>query len=113
MIYKSFLSALVLLFIYSVSADAATSALFHIRGGKTSAVDEAKAEDATDYNFHLDYGCTDKVRIAGSMFGFIRTGSLSKLPQSDSFIQWLQKHLESGSVPLDGRLKPCYVRLLF
>lgn len=96
----------------SCVGNAETSALLSIRGGKSSAADEAKAAEAVDYydQFHLDYGCTDNVRIAGSMRGFIRTGSLSKLPQSDSFIQWLQKHLESGPEPLDGRLKPYYVR---
>eukprot|EP01031_Cornospumella_fuschlensis_P033012 gene33012-39932_t len=91
-------------------ADSGVASLLLIRGGKSSAVDETKAE-AVDYydQFHLDYGCNDNVRIAGSMRGFIRTGSLSKLPQSDAFIQWLQRHLESGPEPFDGRVKPCHV----
>eukprot|EP01031_Cornospumella_fuschlensis_P031684 gene31684-38292_t len=92
-------------------ADSGVTSLLRIRGGKSSAVDEAKAAEAVDYydQFHLDYGCNDNVRIAGSMRGFIRTGSLSKLPQSDAFIQWLQRHLESGPEPFDGRVKPCHV----
>lgn len=56
--------------------------------------------------FELDYGSDDKVRIAGATRGFLKSGKLSGIPESDAFLKWLNNHLESGPEPLEPRVKP-------
>lgn len=58
--------------------------------------------------FNLDYGCDDKKRSAGFMRGFLKTGSLQSIPESDVFFKWLNKHLEEPEA-MNGRVKPFYV----
>ncbi len=59
--------------------------------------------------FELDYGCNDTLRNAGSLRGFIKTGKIKALPESDDFLKWLNNHLEAGPQPITGRIKPFYV----
>jgi hypothetical protein len=83
--------------------------LLQIRGGTVPQADEA----GSDYyeQFELDYGSADKRRVAGATRGFIKSGKLEGLPESDPFKQWLNQHLEKGAEPISGRLKPFYVRI--
>lgn len=80
--------------------------VLQLRGGL---VPQAK-EGNVDYyeQFHLDYGTRDNKRIAGALRGFITTGKLASLPESDPFFKWLNAHLEKGPEPISGRLKPFY-----
>jgi hypothetical protein len=72
-------------------------------------VPQAKGEGSDYYEqFHLDYGTKDNKRFAGSMRGFITSGKLSGLPETDPFFKWLNEHLEKGPEPVSGRLKPFY-----
>lgn len=82
---------------------------FEIRGGLVPQADEAGG----DYyeQFELDYGTADKRRVAGATRGFIRSGKLAGLPESDPFKKWLNQHLEKGAEPIAGRVKPFYVSL--
>eukprot|EP01033_Poteriospumella_lacustris_P020378 gene20378-14919_t len=68
-----------------------------LRGG---AVDD-------DYysQFEIDYGVEDNRRIAGALRGFIKSGALASLPQSDAFLKWVQTYMEEGPKPTKGRLK--------
>lgn len=77
-----------------------------LRGGL---VPQAK-ETGGDYyeQFHLDYGTRDSKRIAGALRGFITSGKLSSLPESDPFFKWLNAHLEKGPESVSGRVKPYY-----
>lgn len=77
-----------------------------LRGGL---VPQAK-ETGGDYyeQFHLDYGTRDRKRIAGALRGFITSGKLSSLPESDPFFKWLNAHLEKGPESVSGRVKPFY-----
>lgn len=83
--------------------------ILNIRGG----VIPAASEIGGDYyeQFHLDYGKEDKVRIAGALRGFIRSGNIAGLSSKDPFLKWLHQHLESGpeASSSGGRLKPFYV----
>ena len=71
-------------------------------------------EAGGDYyeQFELDYGGADKKRVAGATRGFIRSGKLAGLPESDPFKKWLNQHLEKGAEPVSGRIKPFYVRVI-
>jgi hypothetical protein len=82
---------------------------FEIRGGLVPQADEAGG----DYyeQFELDYGSADKRRVAGATRGFIRSGKLAGLPESDPFKKWLNQHLEKGAEPISGRVKPFYVSI--
>jgi hypothetical protein len=79
-----------------------------IRGGLVP-----QATDDLEYfeQFRLDYGNDDKTRAAGSLKGFIKTGNLASLSESDPFLKWINEHLEKGPEPIIGRLKPFYVRI--
>ena len=85
--------------------------LFQIRGGLVPQADEAGG----DYyeQFELDYGTADKKRVAGATRGFIRSGKLAGLPESDPFKKWLNQHLEKGAEPVSGRIKPFYVSFVY
>ena len=84
------------------------SPVLDLRGGLVPQADEAGG----DYyeQFELDYGGVDKKRVAGATRGFIRSGKLAGLPESDPFKKWLNQHLEKGAEPVSGRVKPFYVR---
>jgi len=101
-----------LLIIESVYAIAGMFKFF----GRASPVSPSSSD--TDDNgyyerFPLDYGCDDNIRIAGSMKGFIRTGRLSGLHESDPFFKWLNEKLEKGPEVPSNRVKPYYVSLQF
>ena len=83
--------------------------LTDLRGGLVPQASEAGG----DYyeQFQLDYGVNDKSRVAGSLRGFIKSGNIASLPESDLFFKWINKHLEAGPEPITGRLKPFYVSL--
>jgi hypothetical protein len=51
------------------------------------------------------------LRSAGSTRGIIKSGKLSELPETDSFLKWINEHLEKGPQPLSGRVKPFYVMM--
>jgi hypothetical protein len=89
------------------SASSASSAVLNIRGG----IVPQASENGGDYyeQFQLDYGSADKKRLAGSLRGFIRSGVVASMPESDPFFKWLNEHLEKGPEPISGRLKPFYV----
>ena len=76
-----------------------------------SMVSDSAGDDYYE-RYSLDYGCDDNSRIAGSMKGFIRTGRLSGLPESDPFFKWLNDKLEKGSEAPAVRVKPYYVRCM-
>jgi len=77
-----------------------------------SPVSSDGVDDGYYERFPLDYGCEDNIRIAGSMKGFIRTGRLSGLHESDPFFKWLNEKLENGPEVPSTRVKPYYVSLL-
>jgi hypothetical protein len=79
---------------------------FNIRGGLVPSPPEDGSGVDFYEQFELDYGRVDSERHAGSMRGFLKTGALSSLPESDPFVKWLNKHLETGAKPLKGRVKP-------
>lgn len=91
----------------SARPDGLSSSFLQIRGGLVPQADEAGG----DYyeQFELDYGTADKKRVAGATRGFIRSGKLASLPESDPFKKWLNQHLEKGAEPVSGRIKPFYV----
>jgi hypothetical protein len=60
--------------------------------------------------FDLDYGSDDKVRSAGSLRGFLKSGKIKSLPEKDPFLKWLNEHLERGPTAIAGRIKPFYVQ---
>ena len=95
--------------VLSATANCATlnGAFFELRGGLVPQADETGG----DYyeQFELDYGTKDNKRVAGATRGFIRSGKLAGLPESDPFKKWLNQHLEKGSEPISGRIKPFYV----
>ena len=80
----------------------------NIKGGLVDAPNEDSF--GLDYyeQFELDYGSRDKERNAGALRGFLKTGALSSLPESDPFKKWLNKHLEEGPKEVKGRIKPFY-----
>jgi len=81
-----------------------TNNLFHIRGGAAAPIVTGGGEYYDQ--FDLDYGKADNARIAGSMRGFLQTGKLTSLEEKDSFLKWLNNHLETGPEPLEARTKP-------
>jgi hypothetical protein len=91
----------------SVDASGIGSKVLQIRGGLVPQADEIGG----DYyeQFELDYGSADKSRVAGATRGFIRSGKLAGIPESDPFKKWLNQHLEKGAEPISGRIKPFYV----
>ena len=100
--------------IFSTPSDGTSSSIssaLQIRGGLVPQADEAGG----DYyeQFELDYGTADKKRVAGATRGFIRSGKLAGLPESDPFKKWLNQHLEKGAEPISGRVKPFYVSSTF
>lgn len=81
--------------------------ILHIHGGAVKLpVDEGEYYE----RFNIDYGVEDNRRMAGALRGFIKSGSLASLPQSDAFLQWLQTFTEEGSSNTKGRLKAYHVR---
>jgi hypothetical protein len=90
----------------SVSADNSFPRILSIRGGLIPPPPEDGSGIDFYENFELDYGRVDRERQAGSMRGFLKTGALSSLPESDPFKKWLNKHLETGAKPFKGRVKP-------
>lgn len=83
------------------------SNILQFRGGLVPQADENS--DLEYYNqFELDYGSNDKSRIAGSLRGFVSSGKLTGLEESDPFFKWLNSHLEIGPEPLGSRVKPFY-----
>lgn len=104
----SAVSAGLFVLIFASPSDATvSSSILSIRGGLVPQADEAGG----DYyeQFELDYGSADKRRVAGATRGFIRSGKLAGLPESDPFKKWLNQHLEKGAEPVSGRIKPFYV----
>lgn len=81
-----------------------SSAIRTLRGG-------AAADDDYYSQFEIDYGVEDNRRIAGALRGFIKSGSLASLPQSDAFLKWIQSYMEEGPKPTKGRLKAYHVRI--
>ena len=82
--------------------------VFTLKGGLVDAVNEdIKGLDYYE-QFELDYGSSDKERKAGALRGFLKTGALTALPESDPFKKWLNKHLEKGTKEFKGRIKPFY-----
>lgn len=77
-----------------------------LRGGLVPQASEPGAEYYE--KFTLDYGGADNKRIAGAMRGFISSGVLPNLPESDPFMKWLNNHLDKGMEPISGRIKPFY-----
>lgn len=102
--------ALLILAVFSTSR--ATN-IVSIRGGATK--DRFLSSGNVDYyeQFDIDYGIDDNRRKAGSLRGFIRSGALASIPQSDSFLQWLQLYTEEGPLPYKGRLKAYHVKQLY
>ena len=47
-------------------------------------------------------------RYAGSLRGFLKSGTLSSIPEKDPFKKWLNAHLENGPEEVKGRIKPFY-----
>lgn len=94
----------------SSARSAGVQNVFKFRGGL---VPEAKDSSPDDYydQFELDYGTNDNKRIAGALKGFVKSGALSSLPESDSFIKWVFQHLEKGPEPPNSRLKAYYVSI--
>ena len=85
-----------------------TSAILRLRGGLVPQADEG---DAGNYyeKFELDYGSDDTKRNAGAMRGFLPSGRLSSMPESDPFLKWWNQYLEEGpSEEINGRVKPFY-----
>ena len=83
-----------------------TAAVLMLRGGLVPQANEAGG----DYyeQFELDYGSADKRRVAGALRGFIKSGKIGALPESDPFLKWLNENLENGPETPPGRLKPFY-----
>lgn len=79
-----------------------------IRGGASTNIGNENGEIEYYDQFHLDYGKKDNVRIAGAMRGFLETGKLKSLEEKDTFLKWLNNHLEDGPEPLEARTKPFY-----
>ncbi len=85
-----------------------TCIILRLRGGLVPQAEEGGDIDYYD-KFKLDYGSDDTKRNAGAMRGFLPSGRLSSLPESDPFLKWWNKHLEDGpSEEINGRLKPFY-----
>ena len=82
------------------------SKLFIIRGGLVPQYEQG--QDTYYEKFILDYGGIDNKRIAGAMRGFIKSGVLPNLPESDPFMKWLNTHLDKGMESVSGRIKPFY-----
>ena len=63
--------------------------ILSLTGGLSKSADSLKG----DYyeQFTLDYGKQDDERSAGSLRGFLKSGALSKIPESDPFKKWLNK----------------------
>jgi hypothetical protein len=80
--------------------------LISLSGGLAKAADSSK-DDYYD-QFTLDYGKEETERAAGSLRGFLKSGALSKLQESDPFKKWLNEHLEMGPEDVKGRIKPFY-----
>lgn len=102
-----------LLGLFVVESAYAIAGMFKFLGRKPSVSSSSSDTDDNGYyeRFPLDYGCDDNIRIAGSMKGFIRTGRLSGLQESDPFFKWLNEKLEKGPEVPSNRVKPYYVSL--
>lgn len=109
----SFSFILIVMFVvpFAIVALPATT-LSLLRGG---AIRNPSNSDAADYyeKFHIDYGVDDNRRMAGALRGFIKTGTLANLPQSDAFLRWLQTYMEEGTVSSKGRIKAYHVKINF
>ena len=82
--------------------------ILRLRGGLVPQADEADGRDYYE-KFNLDYGSDDTKRNAGAMRGFLSSGRLSSMPESDPFLKWWNRHLEDGPAEeFQGRLKPFY-----
>lgn len=63
---------------------------------------------------NIDFGLDDNQREPGFLQGFTRKG-LGSLPESDRFLEWLNKYMEDGvadDVEDVSRIKPFYVSSL-
>lgn len=101
-----FVTVFSLFFISTASSISNHKSLFSIRGGL---VPQASDSDGNYYEqFILDYGSTDNKRVAGALRGFLKSGALSAVIEKDPFAQWLNNHIEKGSEPVKGRVKPFY-----
>ena len=85
--------------------------LLNLRGGAVPQASPSSNGDDYYEKFHLDYGCEDNIRIAGSMKGLIKSGKLSNLHENDKFLKWLNQKLEIGSELPTSRVKPYYVSI--
>jgi hypothetical protein len=81
--------------------------LFQFRGGLVPEASDSSPDEYYD-RFELDYGTNDNKRIAGALKGFVKTGALASLPESDSFMKWVFEHLEKGPETPKNRLKAYY-----
>ena len=90
---------------YAITNALEMPTLVLLRGGLAP---QAMEEGSYYEQFHLDYGSKDNKRIAGALRGFIASGKLSNLPESDPFFKWINEHLEKGPEPVSGRIKPYY-----
>lgn len=93
----------------SLHAVLCTMRLRDITGLRGGWVPAAKENGEYYEQYHLDYGTEDNRRIAGSLRGLIKAGSLTNLPQSDAFLKWLQSHMEEGPQLASGRVKAYHV----
>lgn len=94
----------------SIDASKTFVRVLGLRGGLVpEAEDDGKGGVSYYDKYELDYGSGDTRRYAGAMRGFLPSGRLSSLPESDPFLKWWNRHLEKGpDEELEGRLKPFY-----
>jgi hypothetical protein len=79
-----------------------------MKGGAVPQADKVGGEYYE--KFELDYGSEDRVRFAGALRGFIRTGKISSLHENDPFFKWWNEYLEKGpTTDVRDRIKPIYV----
>ena len=86
------------------------ASVLKLRGG---GVGPKQSQGGADYydQFSLDYGIQDKERIAGALRGFVRSGALSGLRESDPFFTFMNKYLEDGPEPIRYGAACCHVAM--
>ena len=99
--------SVLLIFHTSIAVSSWESNIFELRGGLVHPADENLKGDYYE-QFELDYGSVDIERNAGALKGFIKTGAIASLPESDPFKRWLNEHLENGPAEVKGRIKPFF-----
>jgi len=89
---------------------ASMASVLKLRGG---GVGPKQSQGGADYydQFSLDYGIQDKERIAGALRGFVRSGALSGLRESDPFFTFMNKYLEDGPEPIRYGAACCHVAM--